>query len=231
MWVITGKRSASLRTLRRPVLAGLAAALLTAWAPALTAAADDELTVVSWGGAYTRSQLLGFVRDFEQETGIDVEMVDYAGGIEEIRSQVRAWNVKWDIVDLQLYDAIRACDDDLLVEIDFATLPPAPDGTAAADDSGMGADRRRRGAGTRLRGAGDRGPRRPGLRDAHEAQAPHRVVEPRRGGGATARDRPRGHDQCVQRAHPQRGAAGRAFLDPVGSPRALYRRLGNPETH
>ncbi len=134
MWVITGKRSASLRTLRRPVLAGLAAALLTAWAPALTAAADDELTVVSWGGAYTRSQILGFVRDFEQETGIDVEMVDYAGGIEEIRSQVRAWNVKWDIVDLQLYDAIRACDDDLLVEIDFATLPPAPDGTAAADD-------------------------------------------------------------------------------------------------
>src|SRR6056297_2934559 len=96
MWVITGKRSASLRALRRPVLAGLAAALLTAWAPALTAAGDDELTVVSWGGAYTRSQILGFVRDFEQETGIDVEMVDYAGGIEEIRSQVRAWNVAWD---------------------------------------------------------------------------------------------------------------------------------------
>lgn len=132
MWAITGNRGARLRTLRRPALAGLAAVLLGVWTPAT--AADDELTVVSWGGAYTRSQILGFVRDFEQETGIDVEMVDYAGGIEEIRSQVRAWNVKWDIVDLQLYDAIRACDDDLLVEIDPATLPPAPDGTAAVDD-------------------------------------------------------------------------------------------------
>ncbi|WP_405222344.1 ABC transporter substrate-binding protein [Lentisalinibacter sediminis] len=113
-------------------MAALAAVMLTTSPPA--AAGNDELTVVSWGGAYTRSQILGFVRDFEQETGTDVEMVDYAGGIEEIRSQVRSWNVKWDIVDLQLYDAIRACDDDLLVEIDPATLPPAPDGTPAVDD-------------------------------------------------------------------------------------------------
>ena len=133
MWAITGNRGAALRTLRGPALAALTALLLSAWAAPL-AAGNDELTVVSWGGAYTRSQILGFVRDFEQETGIDVEMVDYAGGIEEIRSQVRAWNVKWDIVDLQLYDAIRACDDDLLVEIDPATLPPAPDGTPAVDD-------------------------------------------------------------------------------------------------
>lgn len=134
MWAITGNRNVSLRTLRRAVPATLAAVLLTAWTPAAQAAGDDELTVVSWGGAYTRSQILGFVRDFEEETGIDVEMVDYAGGIEEIRSQVRAWNVKWDLVDLQLYDAIRACEDDLLVEIDPATLPPAPDGTPAVDD-------------------------------------------------------------------------------------------------
>jgi len=107
--------------------------LLTAWTgPA--AGAEDELTVVSWGGAYTRSQILGFVRDFEQETGVDVEMVDYAGGIEEIRSQVRAWNVKWDVVDLQLYDAMRACEEGLLTVIDPADLPPAPDGTGATDD-------------------------------------------------------------------------------------------------
>jgi putative spermidine/putrescine transport system substrate-binding protein len=136
MWVITGNCSAApvparLRT--AAATAALAAAVLTALMPA-AAGADDELTVVSWGGAYTRSQILGFVRDFEQETGVDVDMVDYAGGIAEIRSQVRAWNVKWDIVDLQLYDAIRACDEGLLVEIDPSTLPRAPDGTAAAED-------------------------------------------------------------------------------------------------
>jgi len=132
MWAITGKRRAAHLRAPGPALAG-AALLLTAWTgPA--AGAEDELTVVSWGGAYTRSQILGFVRDFEQETGVDVEMVDYAGGIEEIRSQVRAWNVKWDVVDLQLYDAMRACEEGLLTVIDPADLPPAPDGTGATDD-------------------------------------------------------------------------------------------------
>lgn len=139
MSAITGNQNTLLRHRRRLALVALAAVLLTAWIPATEARAEDELTVVSWGGAYTRSQILGFVRDFEKETGIDVEMVDYAGGIEEIRSQVRAWNVKWDVVDLELYDAIRACDEDLLVEIDPSTLPAAPDGTSARDDFFSGA--------------------------------------------------------------------------------------------
>ena len=133
MSAITGNTLTSLAPARAFVPLMAALALLTAW-PSAATAADDELTVVSWGGAYTRSQILGFVRDFEKETGVDVEMIDYAGGIEEIRSQVRAWNVKWDIVDLQLYDAIRACNEGLLVEIDPATLPPGPDGTEASAD-------------------------------------------------------------------------------------------------
>ena len=97
-------------------------------------AAAESLTVVSWGGAYTRSQILGFVRDFERSSGIDVEMIDYAGGIEEIHSQVRSYNIKWDVVDLELFDAIRACEQGLLVEIDPAGLPSAPDGTPAIED-------------------------------------------------------------------------------------------------
>lgn len=117
----------------------IAAALLALPAAEVATAADSaretrELTVVSWGGAYTRSQIRGFVRRFEREHGIDIEMIDYTGGIEEIRSQVRAWNVKWDVVDFELFDAVRACNEELLVEIDPSSLPPAPDGTAAARD-------------------------------------------------------------------------------------------------
>ena len=100
----------------------------------LAQAATERLTVVSWGGVYTRSQILGFVRDFEDSSGIDINMIDYTGGIDEIRSQVRAYNIKWDAVDLELFDAIRACEEGLLVEIDPASLPPAPDGTPAVDD-------------------------------------------------------------------------------------------------
>jgi len=115
------------------VSVGVIAAFSTAQAE------TDRLTAVSWGGAYTRSQILGFVRDFERSSGIDVEMIDYVGGIDEIRSQVRSYNVKWDVVDLELFDAIRACDEGLLVEIDPASLPTAPDGTPASEDFVEGA--------------------------------------------------------------------------------------------
>ncbi|NBC23753.1 MAG: extracellular solute-binding protein [Gammaproteobacteria bacterium] len=125
-------RSQESRIVRR--LGAALVALLLAWSPAGRAAAERPLTVVSWDGAYVKSQVLGFIRPFERATGRPVEVVHYDGGIDEIRNQVRAWNVRWDVVDLELFDAIRACDEGLLVQIDAATLPPAPDGTPATED-------------------------------------------------------------------------------------------------
>ncbi|WP_024461854.1 ABC transporter substrate-binding protein [Marinimicrobium sp. LS-A18] len=101
---------------------------------AFETAAQDELNVVSWDGAYVKSQILGFIRPYEDETGIRVNVIQYTGGIEEIRRQVRAWNVKWDVVDLELFDAIRACEEGLLEPIDPESLPAAPDGTPASED-------------------------------------------------------------------------------------------------
>jgi len=114
----------------------LATLLLTAGLAALVplTTAAETLRVVSWGGSYVRSQILGFIRPFEQSTGIDVEGLEYAGGIGEIRAQVESWNVRWDAVDLQLFDAIKACDAGLLEKLDPDTLPPAPDGTPARED-------------------------------------------------------------------------------------------------
>jgi len=42
--------------------------------------------------------------------------------------------VTWDVVDVELSDAIRACDEGLLETIDHSTLPAAPDGTPATED-------------------------------------------------------------------------------------------------
>ncbi|WP_157960452.1 ABC transporter substrate-binding protein [Marinimicrobium alkaliphilum] len=96
--------------------------------------AQEQLNVVSWDGAYVRSQILGFIRPYEDQTGVRVNVIQYSGGIDEIRRQVRAWNVQWDVVDLELFDAIRACNEGLLEEIDAEQLPPAPDGTPATED-------------------------------------------------------------------------------------------------
>lgn len=107
---------------------------LTAALPIHSVQAQKQLNVVSWDGAYVKSQILGFIRPYEKATGVRVNVIQYTGGIDEIRRQVRAWNVKWDVVDLELFDAIRACNEGLLEPIDAKILSDAPDGTPATED-------------------------------------------------------------------------------------------------
>jgi putative spermidine/putrescine transport system substrate-binding protein len=98
------------------------------------ASAAESLTVVSWGGAYTRSQVKAYHEPFTKKTGIAILSEDYNGGLAQIKAQVDAGNVRWDLVDLELSDAVRGCDEGLLERIDPGILPPAPDGTPAAED-------------------------------------------------------------------------------------------------
>ena len=99
-----------------------------------TAAMADEITVVSWGGAYTKSQVEAYHKPWIEATGNSIVSEDYSGGLAEIKAQVEAGNVSWDLVDVELSDAVRACDEGLLEEIDPSILPPAPDGTPAVED-------------------------------------------------------------------------------------------------
>jgi len=98
------------------------------------AQAEDAVTVVSWGGAYTKSQVKAYHEPFSKEFKIKVNSVDYNGGLAEIKAQVEAKNVTWDVVDVELSDAVRGCDEGLLEPIDKAVLPAAPDGTPATED-------------------------------------------------------------------------------------------------
>jgi len=98
----------------------------TAWA--------GELTVVSWGGAYTKSQIKAYHEPYTAKTGTKINSEDYSGGLAEVKAQVESKNVKWDIVDVELSDAVRGCDEGILETIDPSILPPAPDGTPAVED-------------------------------------------------------------------------------------------------
>ena len=104
--------------------------------PAVFCAAADAqtLTVVSWGGSYGRSVERAWIEPFMEETGIEVQVEDYNGGLAQIRAQVETGNVFWDIVDMTTPDAVRACDEGLLEFIRSEDLPPAPDGTPADED-------------------------------------------------------------------------------------------------
>lgn len=98
------------------------------------AASANEINVVSWGGAYTVSQVEAYHKPFEQLTGIKVVSIDADNPATPLKAQVEAGNVSIDLADVELSDAIRLCDEGLLEPIDPAILPPAPDGTPATED-------------------------------------------------------------------------------------------------
>ena len=72
-----------------------------------------QVTVVSWGGAYTKSQVEAYHKPFIAGSKAKIISEDYNGGLAEIKAQVEAGNVTWDIVDVELSDAVRACDEGL----------------------------------------------------------------------------------------------------------------------
>jgi putative spermidine/putrescine transport system substrate-binding protein len=115
-------------------IAGLFASLVLLLQPIPSKAASNDLTIASFGGAYTRSQILAYIDPYREETKRWVEVLDYDGGIDELEDQVIALNVKWDVVDMTASDALRACDEGLLEPLDGLPLPPAPDGLPAKDD-------------------------------------------------------------------------------------------------
>ena len=101
--------------------------------------AHDGLTFTSWPGPYMRSQMLGFVRPYEDQNNVQVNVASYNGGLTELRDQVESTNVTWDVVDLTQADSIRACEEGLLERIDSSSLPDGADGAAAKDDFVEGA--------------------------------------------------------------------------------------------
>lgn len=93
-----------------------------------------ELTAVSWGGYYTEASVEAYYRPFEESTGFTVRQLTYSGGLEEIRAQVTSGEIEWDVVDLEIFDAVRGCNEGLLEPIPWVMLAPAADGTPAEDD-------------------------------------------------------------------------------------------------
>ena len=94
----------------------------------------ESLTAVSWGGAYAQAVTKGYIQPFMAETGIEVRLEDYNGGLAQVRAQVESGNVHWDVVDLEIADAVSGCDEGLLERIDADALPSAPNGTPAVQD-------------------------------------------------------------------------------------------------
>ena len=109
----------------------LKAAFLGLIAMAFTATSYADITFVSWGGAYTASQQKAYVDTWSKGSGVTVE--NYNGGLGEIKAQVEAGNVTWDVVDVLPDQAITGCDEGLFAKVDQSefindmVVPPVSD--------------------------------------------------------------------------------------------------------
>ncbi|WP_347310807.1 extracellular solute-binding protein [Defluviimonas sp. SAOS-178_SWC] len=92
-----------------------------------------EVNVTSVGGAYQRSQELGYGNAFEA-LGNSINWNVYSGGLGEIRTQVDTGNVIWDVVDVNSAEANTGCLEGIFEKIDLEEVTaPAPDGSTVSD--------------------------------------------------------------------------------------------------
>ncbi|WP_028955499.1 extracellular solute-binding protein [Sulfitobacter sp. 20_GPM-1509m] len=114
---------------------------------ALTAAAtvafaqemSNEMTIVSWGGAYQNSQLKAYVEPYvAMHPEVNVVWDESSNeAVAKLRAMNEAGNITWDLVDVVAADAIRLCDEGLAMEYDpDELLAPGDDGSSASDDFG-----------------------------------------------------------------------------------------------
>lgn len=115
------------------------AALASGAAFAAAAAMTGELTIVSWGGAYSASQQNAY-HDPYMKLNPGVKIINDESSNEavaKLRAMAEAGNITWDIVDVEGPDSQRLCDEGLAMKINVDEwLAPAPDGTPASKDFG-----------------------------------------------------------------------------------------------
>jgi len=98
----------------------------------------NEMTVVSWGGAYQQSQINAYHNPYIANTGITMIYDESsADAVARLRAMSEANNLTWDLVDVEGADSVRLCDEGLAMPINHdEQLAPAPDGTLASVDFG-----------------------------------------------------------------------------------------------
>ena len=103
----------------------------------------DDLTIVSWGGAYETAQNQAVIAPFAAETGLDVEVVVYDGSWTALAE--RGVPEGWDVIDMLADQARVACAQGLLLKTDPGALfapealadftPFAPNGCAVPQNA------------------------------------------------------------------------------------------------
>lgn len=95
----------------------LGASLALTLSVAVTMQAHADLIVVSHGGANKEAQVKAFYEPYTQKTGVRIIADEFNGEMAKIKVQVDTGSVSWDVVEMEMPELARACDDGMLEEI------------------------------------------------------------------------------------------------------------------
>jgi putative spermidine/putrescine transport system substrate-binding protein len=115
------------------------------WATALVAAglalpalAQQQITVVNFGGANGNAQKKAFYEPLEKQ-GLKIVPVEYNGEQARIKAMVETKRITWDVVEVESPDVARGCDEGLFERLDYAKIAPKADFMpAAVTECGIG---------------------------------------------------------------------------------------------
>ena len=114
----------------------LAVALATSLS--LPAFAQQQITVVNFGGANANAQSKAFYQPFEK-TGIKIVPVEYNGEQAKIKAMVETKKITWDVVEVESPDVARGCDEGLFERLDYSKIGNKADFLpAAVTECGLG---------------------------------------------------------------------------------------------
>ncbi len=91
--------------------------LSTAFTTLVQAETKETLTIVSWGGTYEDAQKTILFEPFEKLHNVNINVVQYNGGIGQLSNQIKLGNVHWDLVDMMVSDAEAACEAGYLITL------------------------------------------------------------------------------------------------------------------
>lgn len=100
------------------LVAGTALTTMSMLPLATGALAQNTITFTSFGGSFQEAQRLAYLNAAEEALGITI-LEDTLTGIAEVRAQVLAGAVTWDIVDLGLADCATAQSEGILEPLDY----------------------------------------------------------------------------------------------------------------
>jgi len=97
------------------------------------------LTIATWAGPYGHAQASALMRPFGNRSGADLRVAITDGGTVDLARVAASKHFDFDVIDMELPDAVAACHQGLLEPIDASSLPAGPDGAPAQKDFAPGA--------------------------------------------------------------------------------------------